>query len=108
MTIKRTFFLLFAVCAFTAIGQQKPLVLNLCNLQPTSHKFEEVDYLKAFELRCSTGIEGWSKKNHKLVSTSFHPFVEAVHDAYAMHRPLVISPDMVWLMVAQGFAKHVD
>ncbi len=32
----------------------------------------------------------------------------AVHSAYAQHRPLVLSPDMFWLLVAQGFANHVN
>jgi hypothetical protein len=31
----------------------------------------------------------------------------AVHTAYADHRPLVISPDVIWLAIAQGFAQHV-
>ena len=28
--------------------------------------------------------------------------------AYAEHRPLVLSPDMVWLAVSQGFARYVN
>ena len=31
-----------------------------------------------------------------------------MHSAYAQHRPLVLSPDMFWLLVAQGFANHVN
>lgn len=38
----------------------------------------------------------------------FHPFVAAVHYAFDDHRPLVLSPDAVWLMIAQGFAFHVQ
>lgn len=33
--------------------------------------------------------------------------VHAVHLAFASHRPLVLSPDMVWLTLVQGFAHHV-
>jgi hypothetical protein len=33
--------------------------------------------------------------------------VHAVHLAFATHRPLVLSPDMVWLTLVQGFAHHV-
>lgn len=35
-------------------------------------------------------------------------FVQGVQYAYAEHRPLVISPDMVWLLIAQGFSIHVN
>ena len=35
-------------------------------------------------------------------------FVGAVHTAYNTHYPLVLSPDMIWQCVAQGFAIHVN
>lgn len=37
----------------------------------------------------------------------YHPFVAAAHAAFDQHRPLVLTPDGVWLMIAQGFAMHV-
>jgi hypothetical protein len=36
-----------------------------------------------------------------------HPLLGAVHYAFAEHRPLVLSPDAVWLTIAQGVAQHV-
>lgn len=38
----------------------------------------------------------------------FHPFVAAVHSAFDDHRPLVLTPDSIWLLIAQGFAEHVN
>ena len=35
-------------------------------------------------------------------------FFRCVVQAYADHRPLVLSPDMVWLLVSQGFAAYVN
>jgi len=37
-----------------------------------------------------------------------HPVLEAVHTAFSEHYPLVLSPDDVWLCVAQGFALHAE
>jgi Domain of unknown function (DUF4419) len=37
-----------------------------------------------------------------------HGLLHAVHLAYADHRPLALSPDAIWLAVAQGFAMHVN
>lgn len=34
-------------------------------------------------------------------------FLNAVHTAYDLHYPLVLSPDDIWLTIAQGFASHV-
>ena len=36
-----------------------------------------------------------------------HPFVGAVHAAYQNHRPLILSPDMFWMLITQGIALHV-
>lgn len=36
-----------------------------------------------------------------------HPLLGAVAIAFAQHRPLVLSPDAVWLTIAQGVAQHV-
>lgn len=35
-------------------------------------------------------------------------FVSTVHTAYDNHYPLVLSPDHIWLVIAQGFAHHIN
>jgi hypothetical protein len=35
-------------------------------------------------------------------------FLSTVHEAFANERPLVLSPDHVWSMIAQGVAIHVN
>ena len=37
-----------------------------------------------------------------------HGFLAAVHHAFARHYPLVLSPDDVWLCIAQGIAIHME
>jgi hypothetical protein len=39
--------------------------------------------------------------------TEGNAFLRAAHLAYALHYPLSLSPDAVWLCIAQGFAAHV-
>ncbi|MET9225396.1 DUF4419 domain-containing protein [Lentzea sp. NPDC003310] len=36
-----------------------------------------------------------------------HPLLHAVAQAFAEHRPLVLSPDAVWLTIARGISEHV-
>lgn len=36
-----------------------------------------------------------------------HPLLAAVGIAFAQHRPLVLTPDAVWLTIAQGVAQHI-
>jgi hypothetical protein len=42
-----------------------------------------------------------------LVRSSGNAFLSAVHLAFCHHLPLVLSPDDVWLCLAQGFGVHV-
>jgi hypothetical protein len=71
---------------------------------------EEVNYQTAIETLVKGKIESCSKERRAtaLVASRMNPFVFAVHTAYAEHRPLVISPDMIWLLICQGFTKHID
>jgi hypothetical protein len=36
-----------------------------------------------------------------------HPLIETVHLAFSEHRPLILSPDCIWLTIVQGFAHHL-
>ena len=49
-----------------------------------------------------------SKAQDSLVNFEFHSFFNGMYQAYADHRPFVLSPDMIWLLISQGFAQHVN
>jgi len=36
-----------------------------------------------------------------------HPLIDIVQVAFSQHRPLVLTPDCVWLAIAQGFGHHI-
>jgi hypothetical protein len=38
----------------------------------------------------------------------FHGLAAAIHMAYDQHLPLMLSPDAVWLCLAQGVARHIQ
>ena len=38
----------------------------------------------------------------------FHGFAAAIHMAYDQHLPLMLSPDDIWLCLAQGVARHIQ
>src|SRR6516225_3612447 len=38
----------------------------------------------------------------------FHTLIAAADLAYRRHFPLVLTPDAIWLTIAQGFAHHVN
>jgi hypothetical protein len=57
-------------------------------------------------------IEAWRLNLDHLVApprmARAHPLIAAVHTAFAEHYPLALSPDDLWLCIAQAFARHVD
>lgn len=43
-----------------------------------------------------------------MVGMGGHTVFEGMYNAYADHRPFTLSPDMIWLLICQGFANHVN
>src|SRR5262245_46267749 len=53
-------------------------------------------------------LESNSGADARLIPVGFHPGVAAIHLAFTDHRPLVLSPDIVWMFLAQGAASHIN
>lgn len=58
-------------------------------------------------------------KNYNIIATSFadeqnirfggeDSFYQCLVYAYANHRSVTISPDMIWMLISQGFARYVN
>jgi hypothetical protein len=73
-------------------------VKNLSTLVGTAEKDMEVPF----------DIIARSKAPDQLVNFGEHSFFNGMYRAYADHRPFVLSPDMIWLLIIQGFAQHVN
>jgi len=53
-------------------------------------------------------IVATSKLPDELASFGYHSFFNGMYEAYTDHRPFVLSPDMIWLLISQGFAQHIN
>jgi len=71
-------------------------------------RLSRVTVEKAVRSRLASTSEAQAANLDNLVETDVHPFVNAAHLAFEEHLPLTLSPDDVWLCIAQGFAQHVD
>lgn len=63
--------------------------------------------VEAANMQIPFNIIAKSSVADSLVDMGYHPFFNGMYHAYADHRPFVISPDMIWLLISQGFAMHV-
>ena len=60
------------------------------------------------EINFKYNIIAKSESSEHLVTYGYHSFFYGMYNAYADHRPFVLSPDMIWLLISQGFARHVN
>jgi hypothetical protein len=51
--------------------------------------------------------EAWSDIEGGVCEVGVHPLVGAIQLAFNHHLPLELSPDHIWIVLAQGFARHV-
>lgn len=78
----------------------KWLILSDVNLYPFQVEKDRIDF--------PFNIIAQSDAPDSLVFFGYHSFFNGMYQAYADHRPFVISPDMIWLLISQGFARHVN
>lgn len=83
------------------------------NIYTSSLDYCGVDYKSEFSLS-----DGFSSKDHRLLQSRFtgeqiygtsHQVMFSMFiEAYANHRPVVLSPDAIWLLISQSFSYHVN
>ena len=90
---------------------------SLIKLTPTERIYQEMMMadadLTAFQvdknkIALPYNIIARSKGPDSLVNFWYHPVFSGMYQAYADHRPFVLSPDIMWLLISQGFARHIN
>lgn len=123
--MKNSLLLLFMLCCMGAFAQEgitfeveklsKPEKLLPTKPYEEVYKNLILSDIKVFPHEVEEGkiqvpfnIIAKSEAPAELVYFTYHSFFDGMYRAYADHRPFVLSPDMVWLLICQGFAQHVD
>ncbi|AKF11778.1 DUF4419 domain-containing protein [Sandaracinus amylolyticus] len=101
------------------------ITFSVSRVEPAGSRLPSFDARGAIELLLRAPVEAWWTPSWPVVRmlerrtvyadgqrrdehVALHPFVAAAHAAFDEHRPLELSPDAVWLCIAQGFATHVQ
>ena len=94
----------------TPIRTEKGTTFSVSKVKKATKSLVTVSYKTALESALKHKIEAFplQKTAQSLVPTQAHGFMEALHFAYADHRPLVLSPDMIWTLIAQGVSIHTN
>jgi len=76
---------------------------------PATEPLPVIPYHQAATEFLGGQVESCSQYRGQLVAdVRFHPLIEALHRAFATHRPVCLSPDIIWLTLTQGLAYHVN
>lgn len=79
------------------------------HVEPATEALPELPYHEAVTSFLRTSVESCSRYHGRLVANVVsHPLIAALHGAFCSHRPLSLSPDIVWLTITQGLAIHIN
>ena len=105
----------FPVCKVEKAKQAKAEVaaieaVSLRAIPPRNfhEKAEKPKTTQSLEKKLEPEILCFNSPSKKLIPCNGNPLVEAIYLAHAQHHPLVLSPDMIWLLIVQGFAVHAN
>jgi hypothetical protein len=63
--------------------------------------------MNASEIIKFSQIEDESKYGKEMIKMEMHPYIQAIHLAYSNHLPLILTPDMIWYLIASGASIHI-
>lgn len=123
--MKKLLFYLFILCSTSAVAQNgitfeveqlsKPEKLLPLFSSDNIYKWLILSDTESFPKDTGNNIKdapyniiAKSESPDSLVYFKYNSFFQGMYWAYADHRPFVLSPDMIWLLISQGFAQHVN
>ncbi len=83
-------------------------IVYTADLERARARLKERSVRASIEGLTRAPIEACADDGTTGVACAYHPFIAGLHHAFMDHRPLVLSPDMVWLLIAQGFARILN
>ena len=84
------------------------ITFTVSEVTPGATMLPQTTLASALRARLGCDAEAFASTHECLVDTTLHGLVGAAHHAFTEHHPLVLSPDDIWLCIAQGFSQHVD
>lgn len=110
----------FVLLPSVAVAQTQNSITSVVdeNLTPIKDSYEYL--VDGNEIASSIlNNEHISEEVHHIVATNFSDdqclvikgkdaFYKSIIEAYAMHKSITLSPDMIWLLISQGFARYVN
>lgn len=83
---------------------------NVSDVKPEFRTAGTRSHAEQMESMADCKFEAVSRppRGRVIVGKPMHQFVHAVGRSFAMHYPLILSPDAVWITICQGLANHIN
>jgi hypothetical protein len=92
----------------TIVTTKPAVTFAVDDVTPAVKPLVEIKTHVAVERVVESGVESCCDYSDNVVTNVYyHPLLAAVFLAYSEHRPLVLTPDAVWLTIQQGVAHHM-
>ena len=90
----------------------KDICFRVDEVTPSERRLSYTDARQQFEKRVGRPLKAFTHDASSDIvveqSAIEHSLVETVYLAFSQHRPLVLTPDTIWITLAQGFAHHLN
>jgi hypothetical protein len=95
---------------FINFDKPKGVSFELDNVQIADSLLPVDSALKIFENKIGKQILFYpnEQQNYGLVNCNNNGFIETIQLSYSNHRPLILTPDVLWLTICQGVSIHIN
>ncbi len=102
--------ILFGVVSCSNESANKPegKSIKVSDVELATQPLAEFDSETAIKKLLQTQIESYGANHETLILGERSGLVFAAHTAFRDHRPLVLSPDMIWYTICHGVAQHIS
>ena len=92
------------------LSETRKVTFQLEELERGTEPLTRYDFEKALHLKFGENLEGFptSERELTVINHDTHSVLFALTEAFNHHKPIVLSPDIIWLLIAQGFTQHMS
>jgi hypothetical protein len=91
---------------FATRAETASITLQLCDVELATDLRSTTTEKELFSRKFGK-IESYSTHDELVNHNKGNELINALHYAFSDHRPIEITPDHIWMLIAQGFSYHV-
>lgn len=105
--MKRIFLVLLLTCSLNLSFSQNTDTFVIENVSKPVDLISPISKREFLNLQ-NEKTETCYKLPDSIIFIGENPFLEGLVKAYREHRPFTFTPDAIWLLISQGFSRHIS